>query len=207
MPESEAGWKATRAESNCAQLGRVTARLHCTELNMLAQAAWPSRHAARITPAVSPDAVVRRVATIPMVCVGAGSCFARHGMPQTPQDLARHNCLVFKGMDHWVFDGPRGRHSVRVSGNLASNTVETILSAVQAGVGIGMFNGATLAGDLRDADIIQVLEDFVGETRDVGLVWPQRKFVPARVRHVTEFFAVELAGRFNRAAGAARPLA
>jgi hypothetical protein len=29
----------------------------------------------------------------------------------------------------------------------------------------------------------------------VSLVWPNRKFVSARVRQVTEFFAAELAGR------------
>lgn len=153
--------------------------------------------AIRISPAVSPDAVVRRVTTTSLVCVGARSYFEQHGVPEMPQDLMNHNCLIFNGMDRWVFDGPRGRHVVRISGNLASNTVETILSAVQAGVGIGLFNGASLAGDRRDRDLIHVLEDFIGETRDLGLIWPNRKFIPARVRQVTDFFAMELAGRLR----------
>lgn len=153
--------------------------------------------AVRISPAVSPDAVVRRVTTTSLVCVGSRNYFAQHGTPKTPQDLISHNCLIFNGMDQWIFDSPRGRHAVRVSGNLASNTVETILSAVQAGVGIGMFNEASLAGDHRDPDIVRVLDDFIGETRDLGLIWPNRKFIPARVRQVTEFLATELASRLS----------
>ena len=151
--------------------------------------------AIRISPVYSPDAVVKRVASSSLVCVGSRRYFEQHGTPQTPEDLARHNCIVFNGIDSWAFDGPRGKFNVRVSGNLSSNTVETILSAVQAGVGIGMFYRATLTNELRDADVVTVLDDFISEGRDVSLIWPIRKFISARVRQVTEFFATALAER------------
>ncbi|OWQ86376.1 LysR family transcriptional regulator [Roseateles terrae] len=153
--------------------------------------------AIRISPTVSPDAVVRRVATTAMVCVASRQYFALHGFPKTPEDLVHHNCLIFNGINQWVFNGPRGRRSVTVSGNLASNTVETILSAVHAGVGIGMFNSASLAGERLESDVCRVLEAFIGQTRDVCLIWPSRKFIPVRVRQVTEFFASELSGRLG----------
>lgn len=151
--------------------------------------------AIRISPVYSPDAVVKRVTSTPLVCVGARSYFEQHGIPTTPEDLADHNCIIFNGVENWAFDGPHGKFSVRVSGNLSSNTVETILSAVQAGIGVGMFHRASLAGELRNSDVVTVLDDFIGETRDVSLIWPNRKFIPARVRQVTEFFASELAER------------
>lgn len=153
--------------------------------------------AIRISPAYSLDAVVKRVTNTSLVCVGSRRYFEQHGMPQTPADLARYNCLIFNGMTEWAFEGPQGKYKVRVSGNLSSNTVETILSAVQAGLGIGMFYRASLAGDLRNTDVVTVLDEFIGETRDVSLIWPNRKFIPARVRQVTEFFAVALAERIG----------
>lgn len=153
--------------------------------------------AIRISPAYSPDAVVKRVTRTSLVCVGSRGYFERHGTPKTPEDLTRHNCLIFNGMIDWAFEGPEGKYSVRVGGNVSSNTVETILSAVKAGLGIGMFYGASLAGDLHDADIVTVLDEFIGETRDVSLIWPNRKFIPARVRQVTEFFAGALAQRLG----------
>ena len=44
-----------------------------------------------------PDAVVRRVAAMPMVCVGSRRYFRDRGIPQTPADLIGHNCLIYGG--------------------------------------------------------------------------------------------------------------
>lgn len=151
--------------------------------------------AIRVSPERSLDAVVKRVVNTSLVCAGSRRYFERCGMPETPEDLINHNCLIYNSIDNWTFNGPHGQRSVRVSGNLSSNTVETILSAVQAGVGVGMFYGASLASQMGDHDVVTVLDAFIGETRDVSLIWPNRKFIPARVREVTEFFASALAER------------
>ncbi|MBK4735302.1 LysR family transcriptional regulator [Noviherbaspirillum pedocola] len=151
--------------------------------------------AIRVSPVYSPDAVVRRVTTTSLVCAGSRRYFEQHGMPSHPEDLQNHNCIIYNGVDSWNFVGPRGKFSVRVSGNLSSNTVETMLSAVRDGIGIGMFYRASLVGELRSADIITVLDQFISETRDVSLVWPNRRYISARVRQVTEFFATALAQR------------
>jgi DNA-binding transcriptional LysR family regulator len=90
---------------------------------------------------------------------------------------------------NWPFVGPEGRFSVQVQGNLWSNSVETIRSAVLAGVGIGLFAKVSLADELRHPDVVTILQEFMGDVRDISLVWPKRRFVPARVRQVTDFFA------------------
>ncbi|MYM72281.1 LysR family transcriptional regulator [Duganella sp. FT134W] len=151
--------------------------------------------AIRVSPVQNPDAVVRRVSTTSLVCVGSRSYFAQHGVPATPADLAGHNCLIYNDITSWTFSGPHGTFSVPVTGNLSSNTVETILSAVRAGVGIGMFYRATLAGQSQDPNLMMILEKFIGDSRDVSLIWPHRKFISARVRQVTDFFATALAQR------------
>jgi DNA-binding transcriptional LysR family regulator len=139
-----------------------------------------------------PDAVVRRVAGTPLVCVGSRRYFQQRGTPKTPAELVDHNCLLYRGLSestHWPFVGPEGRFSVSVRGNLSSNSVETIRAGVLAGVGIGLFAKVSLADDLRHPDVITVLEEFIGDARDISLIWPRRRFVPARVRRVTDFFA------------------
>ena len=148
--------------------------------------------AIRIGPVDEPDAVVRRVAGTPLVCVGARRYFERHGTPTTPGDLLDHNCLLYGGLQesaNWPFVGPNGPFSVAVRGNLSSNSVETIRTAILAGVGVGFFTKFSLADELSNPDVVTVLDDFVKGVRDVSLVWPQRRFVPARVRRVTDFFA------------------
>ncbi|MFM0591792.1 MULTISPECIES: LysR family transcriptional regulator [Paraburkholderia] len=145
-----------------------------------------------------PDAVVKRVASTPLVCVGSRRYFEQHGIPKTPAELTDHNCLLYGGLlesANWPFVGPEGRFSVSVRGNLSSNSVETIRAGVLAGVGIGLFAKLSLADELRHPDVISILDDFIGDVRDVSLVWPKRRFVPARVRRATEFFAVALPAR------------
>ena len=148
--------------------------------------------AIRMGPVNIPDAIVRRVASTPLVCVGSRAYFEQRGKPNTPADLVDHNCLLYRGSTDatdWPFIGPEGRFSVPVQGNLTSNSVETIRAGVLAGVGIGLFAKVSLAEDLRDPDIITVLDEFIGDARDISLIWPRRRFVPARVRQVTDFFA------------------
>lgn len=148
--------------------------------------------AIRVGPVNDPDAIVRRVASTPLVCVGSRRYFEQRGMPKTPAELVDHNCLVYRGLTeptHWPFVGPEGRFSVSVRGNLTSNSIETIRAGVLAGVGVGLFARISLADDLRHPDVITVLDEFIGDARDISLIWPRRRFVPARVRQVTDFFA------------------
>jgi DNA-binding transcriptional LysR family regulator len=146
----------------------------------------------RVGPVNEPDAVVRRVAVTPLVCVGSRRYFERHGTPKTPEDLIEHNCLLYGDLTeapYWPFVRREGRFSVPVRGNLCSNSIETIRAAVLAGVGIGLFAKVSLADELRHPDIVIILESFMSDVRDISLVWPKRRYVPARVRRVTDFFA------------------
>jgi len=154
--------------------------------------------AIRVGPVDDPEAIVRRIASTQLVCVGSRRYFDRHGMPKSPADLVDHNCLVYSGMadsTHWPFVGPEGRFGVPVRGTLTSNSVETIRTGVLAGVGIGLFTKPSLAEDLRHPDVVSILEDFLSETRDINIIWPRRRFVPARVRIATDFFAEAIATR------------
>jgi len=151
--------------------------------------------AIRVSPVEEPDSVVRRVAATSLVCAGSRRYFEQHGVPRTPADLADHNCLVYREMTDWPFAGPQGPFNLPVRGNLSSNSVETILAGVLAGVGIGMFHRASLVGEFQQSDIVTVLDDFVQQPREVSLIWPKRRFVPTRVRSATDFLAGALAER------------
>ena len=148
--------------------------------------------AIRVGPVNESEAVVRQVANTSLVCVGSRRYFERRGTPQTPADLVGHNCLLYGGIaegGNWPFVGPEGRFSVAVQGNLSSNSVETIRAAVLGDVGIGLFAKVSLADELRHPDVITVLDEFINDVRQISLVWPKRRFVSARVRQVTDFFA------------------
>ena len=154
----------------------------------------------RVGAVEEPDAVVRRLARTPLVCVGSRLYFEKHGIPAKPAELADHNCLVYGGFKesaNWPFVGPEGHFSVAVRGNLTSNSIETIRAGVLAGVGIGMFTKASLVEELSHPDTVTILDDYVQGTRDISFVWPKRRLISARVRHVTEFLAASLQERIS----------
>jgi DNA-binding transcriptional LysR family regulator len=154
--------------------------------------------AIRVGAVEEPDAVVRRLARTPLICAGSRQYFEKHGVPTKPAELVYHNCLVYGGFKesaNWPFVGPKGRFSVTVRGNLSSNSIETIRAGVLAGVGIGLFAKVSLVEELRHPDVIRILEDYVQDTRDISFVWPKRRLVSARVRHVTDFLAAALRDR------------
>ena len=154
--------------------------------------------AIRVGPVEESEAVVRRVASTPLVCVGSRRYFEKRGIPKTPVELIDHNCLLYGGLTElakWPFIGPEGRFSVPVRGNLSSNSVETIRTAVLAGVGIGLFAKVSLADELSHPDIITIFDEFVRDVRDISLVWPTRRFIPARVRRVTDFLTAAIPRR------------
>jgi DNA-binding transcriptional LysR family regulator len=154
--------------------------------------------AIRVGPVEESEAVVRRVASTPLVCVGSRRYFEKRGIPKTPAELIDHNCLLYGGLTElakWPFIGPEGQFSVPVRGNLSSNSVETIRTAVLAGVGIGLFAKVSLADELSHPDIITIFDEFVRDVRDISLVWPTRRFIPARVRRVTDFLAAAIPQR------------
>lgn len=156
--------------------------------------------AIRVGPVFEPDAIVRLVARTRLVCVGSRSYFEQHGIPNSPTELVKHNCLVYGGLlesTDWPFVGPEGRFSVPVQGTLSSNSVETIRAGVLAGLGIGLFAQVSLTDELRHPDVITILEDYLLDTRDVNLVWPKRRYVQARVRRATEFFTEALLKRIE----------
>ncbi len=141
------------------------------------------------------DSVVLQVATSRLVCAGARCYFDQRGIPSTPDDLIHHNCLVYEGAGKgalWYFTGPQGKYCVPVSGNLRSNSVETIRAGVLAGLGIGLFTRMSLSNELSHPDIVTVLDDYLDEVLNVSLIWPNRRLVTSRVRRVTEYFADKL---------------
>jgi DNA-binding transcriptional LysR family regulator len=65
----------------------------------------------------------------------------QHGPLTTPDDLQRHNCLLYShfASQHWQFSDAQGREaSVAVNGNLSAGISSLLLEAAVAGCGIAM---------------------------------------------------------------------
>lgn len=106
---------------------------------------------------------------------------ARRGEPTAPAELSHHDCIVVSegGPARWPLPGPR---LVPVTPRLSSTSFAMAQAAVLAGLGVGLFPEFACTDDLKAGRLVPVL---VADPVDVGSIWllyPARRFVPARVR-------------------------
>ncbi|RZT39548.1 LysR family transcriptional regulator [Cupriavidus agavae] len=138
--------------------------------------------------------VARKLAVNRRLLCASPEYLAEHGWPQTPEDLARHQCLVLVGAqgraDIWRFDdGKGGETAVRVRGRVEANTGELLSDAALAGFGIALHSTWHICEDLRAGRLVQVLPEYPVADSGIYAVMPQRKLVPQRVRAFVDFLA------------------
>src|SRR6185437_5355303 len=83
----------------------------------------------------------RQLGLLRVVTVGAPGYFARHGRPQTPADLRRHQCIVRRSAEEarrWNYRRGNRRHSVDVRGRFSADNAAACNAAALAGLGIGL---------------------------------------------------------------------
>ena len=87
---------------------------------------------------------------------------ARHGMPQSPADLAQHEALLgtSRGAMEWNFAGSRRGAPLHLAGRLRVDDVETRLRATRDGRGIAQFLSYQIADDLAAGRLVRLLRDY-----------------------------------------------
>ncbi len=103
----------------------------------------------------------RKLGETRMVVVAAPAYLERHGVPRTPADLARHNCVRFcfaRHVEAWPFrERSGGRVSVIPSGNTLVGDGEAMRQLVVSGLGIGRLASFQVEEDVRRGRLVRVL--------------------------------------------------
>jgi len=131
-----------------------------------------------------------------LVC-GAPDYFARAGVPATPQELARHNCLILSAQTSsktWEFRGPDGRQTVRVSGSYSSNSGTALYDAMLRGAGLARMLEHAVANDLRDGRLRALFAGLSPPAQFVAY-YPRAAIIPRRTKLFLDFLRDYLAKR------------
>ena len=147
--------------------------------------------------------VARKLAPNHRVVCGAPSYLRAHGAPQTPRELAAHDCLILRqdGADYalWRFTAGGRTETVRVRGSIASNDGEVVRDWAIAGHGLILRSWWDVADAVARGKLVTVLDGYRTPEANVYAVYPVPRNLPAKVRLLVDFLAEFLAAR---AAGA-----
>jgi DNA-binding transcriptional LysR family regulator len=149
--------------------------------------------AVRIGVLTDSSLVARKLASTRSVVCASPAYLAEHGEPETPEDLASHNCLLYSYLSTanvWRFTAPDGREvPVAVTGNLRVNNGMVNTEAALAGMGIVMTPTFYVADLLRTGKLRRVLEGYKLAELGIHAVYPQHAHVPPKVRVFVDFLA------------------
>jgi DNA-binding transcriptional LysR family regulator len=134
--------------------------------------------------------VARKIASSPMVVCASPNYLLQHGIPQTPEALVEHSCLInwaIEPRDHWQFNSEDGSHLIKVNGRMQSNVADAIRVAAINDMGLVMLPKYIVGLDIQKNRLQVVLQNYTRLPLDVHAVYPHRKYLSAKVRIFLEF--------------------
>lgn len=148
-----------------------------------------------------------RLADNRRLCVATPAYLKRAGVPQTPADLARHECLTLSSdasqTRGWAFVVDGQVEHLRPSGRLDCSDGQVLHAWCLAGLGIAWRSTWEVQQDIAAGHLVAVLEDYAAPPNGIYAVFPQRRLLPLRVRLWIDFVKHSYGdpGYWARAAG------
>ncbi len=134
----------------------------------------------RLSEAIERDMVqVRLTDAFRFVVVGAPSYLTRHGTPQRPEELLRHECITFRSQTTgalYAWELERGRRTWRVPvrGGVVTNDSQVRMSLAEQGLGLAYALEPMVAEQLRTGRLQRVLESYAPTVPGFFLYFPSR---------------------------------
>ena len=134
--------------------------------------------------------VARKLAPVRRKLCATPGYFQQSGVPQTPADLAKHNCLDYTRsgeQGRWHFSGPKGVLSVAVTGPLHVDDDEALSQAVLGGLGLGLLPTFIIGKELQSGKLKAVLSEYIPIDRYIYAMYLPTRHLPSKVRAFIDF--------------------
>lgn len=144
--------------------------------------------AVRIGPLADSSLVGVTIGAVRQVVVASPAYLDRRGTPLTPDDLAHHDVIqgdFVRWSGQWRF-GPRSEKSIDVAARLRINSLDGVLAAAKAGVGLANLLSYQVAEALADGSLRTVLDDAAPPPLPVSLLYPQNRAQLPSVRRLVD---------------------
>lgn len=135
--------------------------------------------------------IARRLGTITRSWYASPDYLVRHGRPETPEDLERHECILFLQAQQNIVrlfrPGYRGECVRTVKGRLCVNNLSMAVDAAVAGLGLVLANSYICDEEVRNGNLIPVLPEYRVLDGSLFAMFPSRQHQPSAVRALSEF--------------------
>jgi DNA-binding transcriptional LysR family regulator len=141
---------------------------------------------------LSAGLIARHLRPVSFVFAASKEYLKRCGAPQSPEDLANHDCIMIGNGHSWHLTGPNGNIEApaRVVLRFESMSI-AVTHAVCAGIGLAPLPRMVLEDPMFKDVLFPVLTKYPFKQRHIYAVYVSRKHLPLKIRtfvdHLVEF--------------------
>jgi DNA-binding transcriptional LysR family regulator len=142
--------------------------------------------------------VARRLSKNPLMLAAAPAYLTRNGEPKHPNELTRHNCLIFGRLGtrrKWRLIRGDQDLSVHVRGNVECDQGDSLAELAASGCGITMMPRWVMRQELEDGRLQPVLPRWRSPSLPLHIVYPKTKHMPVKTRRFIDFVCAEIRRR------------
>jgi DNA-binding transcriptional LysR family regulator len=136
--------------------------------------------------------IARPLRQVSFVFAASRDYLERCGTPQSPEDLANHDCVMIGNGHSWSLTGPSGNIEApaRVVLRFAAMSI-AVTHAVCAGIGLAPLPRMTLEDPMFKEVLFPILTKYPFKPRHIYAVYVSRKHLPLKIRtfvdHLVEY--------------------
>jgi DNA-binding transcriptional LysR family regulator len=140
--------------------------------------------------------LIRRILMSERIVCASPGYLKLHGEPNAPEDLQRHNCLIFSHENSpsiWRFKRNDKVTRIGVQGNLQANSSDALRAAAVDGLGFALLPKWCVSDQLENGQLRQVFQDYsatpFGFDANIYLVTRQSNKRPLPLKLVLNYLA------------------
>ena len=129
--------------------------------------------------------IARKLTEVRPLVVASEDYLARHGTPETPDDLRRHVCILDTNMrepTRWRFLAPEGEPvTVEVGGRIRYSNADACIQAAEAGLGVAFLPGFVAGPAVAEGRVRRLLPEFGSPPLVAHALYPHSRHLAAKV--------------------------
>lgn len=138
--------------------------------------------------------MARKIGQIHMQLYASPNYLSANGEPKTPEDLKKHQCILFTGEEdspRWELQSGKSVAKIAVTGRATSNNMAIVHDLALQGEGVAMLPYFLCVEDVKKGKLRPVLKDWTHVSGPIHAVFPGQRFMMPKVRAFVEHLSRE----------------
>ena len=142
----------------------------------------------RVGPQRDSSLIARKISEVKDILIASPDYLAKNPAPSHAEELANHSLLKGYPLIKWQLSNSNEETVVNSEkGRFNANALNVVRQACSEGLGIALMPDVMIREYIEDGSLVQVLEDWSANPRDIYMLYNHKDHLPEKVRLFIDF--------------------